>query len=104
MTSSALRRSDPAKRHSERLSLFLRMTGGVSYVRYWGVSAEFAFSPQWRSSARIAAGDEPMARERVARLTQAAARPGGCVGLTRGKDATGRSGGRLRPGQREAFR
>jgi hypothetical protein len=45
------------------------MTGGVSLIRYWGVSDGFASSPQ--AFVQVpAAADEPMARERDAQSNQ----------------------------------
>jgi hypothetical protein len=55
-------------RHTRPGSSFLRMTGGVSIVRYWGPSSVIPsvhFSP-----VEVAATDEPVTRERVARANQ----------------------------------
>jgi hypothetical protein len=60
--------SDRPIRGTGRASSFLRMTGGVSLVRYWGVSDACAASSQ--ALLRAAAADEPMTRERVARSNQ----------------------------------
>lgn len=73
MTGSAVLNLERPIRHVGRGSSFLRMTGGVSIVRYWGVSNTISSSPHAFVSvetAAAAAADEPMTRESVARSNQ----------------------------------
>jgi hypothetical protein len=68
MNSSA-RNPEQRDRANQPGSKFLRMTGGVSLIRYWGVSDGFASSPQ--AFVRVpAAADEPMTRGRDAESNQ----------------------------------
>jgi hypothetical protein len=65
MTGSAVLNPDRPTRDKRPGSKFLRMTGGVSLVRYWGVSDPVALFSQAVSPAQAAAADEPMTRERA---------------------------------------
>jgi hypothetical protein len=57
---------DRPTRQEKRGSGFLRATGGVSILRYWGVSDAFAVLPETRFDPSVVeAADEPMSRERV---------------------------------------
>jgi hypothetical protein len=63
-------------RPKPRRSRFLRVTGGVSLLRYWGVSDAFALPPQVRFDLHeVEVADEPISRERVAGLNESARRP-----------------------------
>lgn len=54
-------------RQSRHRPSFLRLTAGVSILRYWGVSDPFAALPQTRFDPDdVEAADEQMSRERAA--------------------------------------
>jgi hypothetical protein len=74
---SAAPNPDQRERATGHGPKFLRMLGGVSLLRYWGVSDPFASSPQAFVRAPASATDDPMTRERVAQSnTTAEATPG----------------------------
>jgi hypothetical protein len=75
MTGSAVLNPERPIRHAGHGSSFLRMTGGVSLVRYWGVSDALSSSPRAFVPVEAAAADEPMTRESVAGRTNRLARP-----------------------------
>jgi hypothetical protein len=66
---SAAPSPDQRERATGCESKFLRMTGGVSLIRYWGVSDVFASSVQPFGRVPASAADEPMSRERVTQST-----------------------------------
>ena len=70
MMGSAVLNPDRPIRHRRPGSSFLRLTGGVSLVRYWGVSCPVPSSPQAFVPVQATAADEPMTRERVAQSTE----------------------------------